>query len=266
MNDWHDYPGEADLGDHTVVGTLKVARDFYSPQLTNRRDIWIYLPPSYGSSERQYPVLYMHDGQNLFDRALIPGGEWEVDETMEALGHEGLEAIVVGIAHMGIDRATEYAPHARGREYLAFVVETLKPAIDGDFRTLDGREHTGIIGSSYGAQISLYGYFRYPEVFGCVGAFSTAWWQDRDESLRFIREAPTVQGKVYVDTGTQETDSAAERYIKEARLLREMIQEKGYRLGADFRYVEEDGGIHHETAWARRLPAALRFLLGNPSG
>ena len=185
---------------------------------------------------------------------------------MEALSHEGLEAIVVGIAHMGVDRATEYAPHASGEKYLAFVVETLKPVIDRDFRTLVDREHTGIIGSSYGAQISLYGYFRYPEVFGSIGAFSTAWWQDRDESLRFIREAPPVQGKVYVDTGTLETESAAERYIREARLLREMLQEKGYRLGADFLYVEEEGGIHHETAWARRLPVALRFLLGNPPG
>ncbi len=148
---WEPYPPEGDPGPHTVVGTMKWLRGLESPQLGNRRDILVYLPPSYNRSQRRYPVIYMHDGQNLFDKATSFGEEWEVDQTLEAASEEGLEAIVVGIPNMGKDRLNEYSPWhdrrhkqgGRGEAYLQFIIHTLKPIIDRDFRTMPGRESTG---------------------------------------------------------------------------------------------------------------------------
>jgi enterochelin esterase-like enzyme len=107
---WLDYPAPDDGAEHTVVGTMKVLEQLESPQLGNRRDILVYLPPSYSRTKRRYPVVYMHDGQNLFDRATSFGEEWEVDQTLEAASEEGLEAIVVGIPNLGKERLNEYSP------------------------------------------------------------------------------------------------------------------------------------------------------------
>src|SRR5690348_4734548 len=136
MDQWLDYPQAAGTG-HTVVGTLKIYLGLWSPQLQNRRDILVYLPPSYSTGQRRYPVVYMHDGQNLFDDATSFVGEWKVDETMETLSKEGIEAIVVGIPNQGEQRLDEYSPFrdrlrhgGRGDAYLSFVVRTVKPLID----------------------------------------------------------------------------------------------------------------------------------------
>ena len=108
--EWHDYTTGKSPGEHTVVGTLYVAHQIYSPQLDNQREVFVYLPPSYAQSDRRYPVLYMHDGQNLFDEALSYAGEWRIDEMMEQLSHEGIEVIVVGVAHGQERRMNEYNP------------------------------------------------------------------------------------------------------------------------------------------------------------
>jgi predicted alpha/beta superfamily hydrolase len=203
-------------------------------------------------------VLYMQDGQNLFDRGTAFGGEeWQVDETLEALAAEGLEAIAVGLPHAGDDRLSEYSPFSyrrpgRGNDYLAFVVDTVKPLIDTAFRTQPDREHTGLLGSSMGGLISLYGFFHRPTVFGLVGSLSPALWYAGNAIYDFVRAAPTPPGRLYLDHGSQENSAA-----RMARLLRE----KGYQDEADLRYVREPGGTHNEAAWARRLPDALRFLL-----
>jgi predicted alpha/beta superfamily hydrolase len=246
---------------HTVVGNVRLLPDVHSPQLNNRRDVVVYLPPSYAAGDRRYPVLYMHDGQNLFDRATsYAGEEWQVDETMEALSREGIEAIVVGINHMGEQRITEFNPFpvrspvshqpGRGENYLAFVVETLKPLIDAQFHTLNDRAYTGILGSSLGGLISLYAFFHRPEVFGFAGALSPALWIGRGAIYDAVRHAPRVSGKIYLDNGTRENT---------AKHMAEVLTAKGY--GLDLRYVVEDGAHHRESAWARRLPEALRFLL-----
>jgi hypothetical protein len=149
-----------------IVGHVRVLPDVRSPQLRNTRDIQVYLPPSYKASGRQYPVIYMHDGQNLFDPELSFAGEWGVDETMERLAPEGFEAIVVAIPNMAGERSHEYSPWVdprvgggKGDAYLDFIVDTLKPQIDRRFRTERGRQHTGIVGSSMGGLISLYARF-----------------------------------------------------------------------------------------------------------
>jgi predicted alpha/beta superfamily hydrolase len=277
MNNWRNYVEGRDR--HTVVGALKERRGLRSPQLANRRDLYVYLPPSYDRSDTRYPVIYMHDGQNLFDHAISYAGEWQVDETMEALSHERLEAIVVGIPNKGKRRLDEYGPFrderlkvgGRGDAYLAFIVETVKPLIDRDFRTLTGREHTGLFGSSMGGLISLYGFFRRPETFGFAGVMSPSLWFAQGAIFSFVEAAPTWPGKIHLDIGTYEGPDMRDRHelpptyvgrhILSLRQMRDVLIQKGYRDGVDINYQEAPEAVHNEPAWARRLPGALRFLL-----
>lgn len=256
---WQDY--RLRIGDryNTVVGELRLLPDFWSPQLQNIRDVLVYLPPSYAETDRHYPVIYMHDGQNLFDRATgFAGQEWEVDETMQVLAEEGLEAIIVGLANTP-QRITEYNPFlqhrgGQGEAYLEFIIDTVKPLVDRDFRTLPDREHTGILGSSMGGLISLYGFFHRPDVFGFAGVMSPSLWLGGGAIYSFINARDFVPGKLYLDNGTRENS---------ARMLNAVLIEKGYIPDENLLYVVEQDAEHNEAAWARRLPDALRFLLGD---
>jgi predicted alpha/beta superfamily hydrolase len=263
---WQDYHMIAEEG-HTVVGTVKVLEGVESPQLGNRRDLLAYLPPSYGRGDRRYPVIYMHDGQNLFDRATSFGEEWEVDQTLEEASGEGLEAIVVGIPNTDA-RLDEYSPfrdprHARGGrgdDYLRFLVETVKPIVDRDFRTRPERESTGIAGSSMGGLISLYAFFARPTTFGFAGVMSPALWFGGRGIFGYVRDRPFTPGRIYLDIGTNEGGEA----LGDARRMKSLLEEKGYRTGRDLLFYVEMGGRHNERAWARRLKHVLRFLLGAP--
>lgn len=255
---------------HTVTGELRVLEQLYSPQLDNSRDILVHLPPSYHTSAlRQYPVLYMHDGQNLFDDVTSFSGEWHVDETMHSLAAEGKEAIIVGLPNLGDQRIHEYNPFdhprfgaGRGDAYLAFITETVKPIIDRDFRTLPDRMHTGIAGSSMGGLISLYGYFRCPQVFGLLGCFSPSLWVGGGQLIDYLVRQPFYGGRIYLDMGGREFSERWSAYVYQAtRQLRDLLAQKGYRLGDNLKYVEDDEAAHNEAAWAHRLPDALRFLL-----
>ncbi len=153
------------------------------PQLGRTRRVWIYLPPDYATSGRRYPVLYMHDGQNVFDEATSYAGEWGVDETLDSLhaaGDPGI--IVVAVDHGGTLRVPEYSPWptrfgaGEGDAYAAFLANTLKPWVDDNYRTLTDRMHTGITGSSMGGLVSFYAALKYPDVFGLAGVFSPAFW------------------------------------------------------------------------------------------
>jgi predicted alpha/beta superfamily hydrolase len=182
MSHWRDYRHSHPA--NTVVGTLLMNDSIHSPQLNNQRPLFVWLPQSYEATDRRYPVLYMHDGQNLFDAYTSFAGEWGVDETMILLEDEGIEAIIVGIPNND-RRLFEYTPYpdprlqvkkGEGDAYLKWIIETLKPMIDHDFRTLPDRDHTSMAGSSMGGLITLYGFLRYPEVFGRVGVFSPSFW------------------------------------------------------------------------------------------
>jgi predicted alpha/beta superfamily hydrolase len=272
---WQDYSTFRQGQQHTVKGDVRVLDGLDSPQLNNRRHILVYLPPSYKQSSKHYPVLYMQDGQNLFDAATSFAGEWQVDETMEALSQEGLEAIVVGIPNMGEKRLDEYSPFHQlklgggsGDQYLAFLMETVKPLIDKEFRTCPDREHTAIMGSSLGGFISLYGFFRYPQVFGLVSIMSPAFWFARGAIYTYVENAPFTPGKIYLDVGTREhgghrstMKSHSRRYYAAVRRMQRILVKKGYRPKRDLLYVEEKWAGHEEQAWARRLPNAIRFLL-----
>lgn len=264
MRDWKPYPPEDDDLEHTVTGDVRVLHDVESPQLGNTRDLFVYVPPSYGTSDQRYPVVYMHDGQNLFDRAISFGEPWEVDRVLDEASRDGVEAIVVAIPNAGDARLDEYSPFVdtrgggKGDLYLDFVVDTLKPIIDDDFRTLPQRDFTGIAGSSMGGLISLYAFFRRPEVFGFVGAMSPALWFGERAIFDFIEKAPYVHGRVYVDAGTREGGVVR---VDVAR-LRDLLRRKGYRRGRDLLHVMERGAGHDERAWRGRLRRAFQFLLG----
>ena len=264
---------------NTTVGNIQVREKVWSPQLANYRHLFVYLPPSYEREEKRYPVLYMHDGQNLFDTSTSFAGEWNVDETMERLSQDGVEAIVVGIPNYGVRRLSEYSPFrdrhhglGRGDRYLAFIEESVKPLIDRDFRTQPDREHTGIMGSSMGGLISLYAFFKRPSLFGFVGAMSPSLWYAGKAIFPYVRRASYVPGRIYIDVGTREyggsvTEKGARarsrRYYGQIRRMKRVLVQKGYRLHAELLVVEDKWAAHHEPAWARRLPDALRFLL-NP--
>jgi predicted alpha/beta superfamily hydrolase len=297
MTLWHDYTSLHD--NHTVTGDLKILRDLHSHQLNNHRDITVWLPPSYAEGGR-FPVLYMHDGQNLFDAAQSNSGEWMVDETLSHLSQEGLDAIVVGISNMGERRFFEYNPYpvhfqidgqddivpsgvpekvggGQGDEYIRFIIDTLKRLIDAEFRTLPGQETTGLAGSSLGGLISLYAILTHPDVFGFCGSFSPAFWFGNHGMQKTIHDLAAGRGKIYLDIGGREGETFShlpERwrsligdldhaYLVGVRALRDLLLKSGYEADRSLMYVEEPEGRHHETAWARRLPNALRFLLKN---
>jgi predicted alpha/beta superfamily hydrolase len=250
---------------HTVVGQLERLGPLVSEALGNEREVFVWLPTSYAASrDRRYPVIYMQDGQNLFDQATAFGDEWQVDETIERLSALGLEAVVVGIPSVGDSRLAEYSPFederhggGRGDAYLDFVIGTVKPLVDRDFKTRPDRDHTGIMGSSMGGLISLYAFLRHPSVFGFAGAMSPSLWFAGRRILDFAREQPHVPGRLYMDMGTGE----GEAHVHHVHELHRILLEQGYRQGSDLFYVEEDDAEHREDAWARRLRTALYFLL-----
>jgi predicted alpha/beta superfamily hydrolase len=250
-----------------VVGHVRVLPGVRSPQLGNARDILVYLPPSYGASGRHYPVLYMHDGQNLFDPGTAFAGEWGVDETMERLAPQGHEAILVAIPNMGGERCDEYSPWVdpkagggRGDDYLGFIVDTLKPRVDRRFRTRREREHTGIAGSSMGGLISLYGFLRNPDVFGFCGAMSPSLWFANRAIFDYVETRRRWFGRIYLDIGTGEGHRHVQHVRQMARLLRTRCPYPRDQLLC----IVEEGAHHTEQAWSARFEHAVRFLLPRP--
>ncbi len=262
---WTSWPPDDDGREHTVVGTVKRLADFESPQLGNRRDLFVYLPPSLGAaSDRRYPVLYMQDGQNIFDDALSFAGEWAVDQTLEAAAPEGLEAIVVAVPNMGTARMDEYLPFhdaklggGRGHDYVAFLADTVKTRVDADFPTLPDQQSTGVMGSSMGGLISLYAFFDRPDAFGFVGAMSPALWPSGHRALHELDERPNVGGRMYVDVGTREGWGE----LRDVRRLRKLLERKGYSREENLLYIRERGGHHREAAWRRRFRRAVEYFL-----
>ncbi|OQY49020.1 MAG: hypothetical protein B6242_00605 [Anaerolineaceae bacterium 4572_78] len=273
---WQDYGEVKGDKNHTVVGNLKILQNLWSPQLENKRDILVLLPPSYNENDKRYPVLYMHDGQNLFDQYTSYVGEWYVDESVLELSKDGVEAIVVGIPNIGIKRLDEYSPFihedyggGQGDDYLTFIVETIKPCIDNDFRTMSDKKYTGIMGSSMGGLISLYAFFRYPKVFGFTGVMSPSLWFANQAIISYIQNVSYASGKIYLDCGTQEyrnwgsfiKNVRSENYVNKLEETCGILREKGYADGKTLLFIVDEGAGHSESAWASRFPDALRFFL-----
>ncbi len=246
----------------------KHALDVWSPQLRNRRQIDVYLPQSYESEpRRRYPVVYMHDGQNLSDPYTAFGGTtWRLEGALEHLASRGLETIVVGIHNMGARRIAEYTPFpdakhggGRGERYVRFLTDVVKPKIDARYRTRTDRDSTAIFGSSLGGLISLYAFFVRPSPFGRAAAMSPSIWFAGRRILEFVEHARHMRGRLYLDVGTDEGAGT----LSNARALARILRHNGYRSKSAFHYIEASRHRHQEHDWALRLPSALEFLLGN---
>jgi predicted alpha/beta superfamily hydrolase len=276
-DDWRKY--HDDFPNNTVSGDLRYRPDVYSEQLDNTRALYVWVPPGYDDDETlRFPVLYMHDGQNLFDETISGYGTWNVDNTLTTLAADGIRVIVVGIPNIPERRGNEYSPYAYDRwgdgeadDYLDFVVHTVKPMIDADFRTKKQPVNSGMMGSSLGGLVSLYAGFA-REVFGKIGALSPFWMPFGDKIANLVQTAPRHNLKIYMDVGTAEganmeiaaPDRAtfSANYVESVRTMRDLLVEKGYRTDRALKYVEAQHAIHHESAWEARLPDALRFLFG----
>ena len=272
---WRDYSGEREI--YTVVGDVRHHEDFPSTALGNTRTVLVYLPPGYEEDvERRYPVLYMHDGQNIFDAATsFIGVEWGVDETLERMIGQGQvePLIVVGIYNTD-EREFEYTPtqdSGQGKgggasRYADFIVDELKPYIDATYRTLPEREHTGVMGSSLGGIASLYIAWTHPDVFSRVGAMSTAYWWSNSQILTMLEGSNPPPGvRVWLDMGTGEDKSDTNRddvpdIIEQHRRARNILMAKGLAIPRRLRYIEDEGAVHNERAWAARFPQAVEFL------
>jgi predicted alpha/beta superfamily hydrolase len=231
------------------------------------RHLTVYLPPSYGRGERHYPVLYMQDGQNLFDPEESFAGSWRVDIAMDQAAARGFEGIAVGIRHAGEERLAEYSPFdhpevgpGRGREYVEHMAERIKPLVDARYRTIPDRGTTCVAGSSMGGLISLFAFLARPDVFGAVAAMSPSLWYAERAIFEAVKAAPFQPGRIYLDVGRREGEDT----LADARRLRDLLLAKGYRKGDQLRYVEDRAGGHEESAWGHRLRAALPFLLAPP--
>ena len=276
MSRWLDYRKLHPNPGRKIAGTLRVLEGVASLELDHRRDLLVWLPPSYRRGARRYPVLYMQDGQNLFDPATSHAGDWQIDLSMRALADDGVEAIVVGIPHAGRRRLTEYTPFhdpwvggGQGDLYLKFLVETVKPLVDRSFRTAPERERTAIMGSSLGGLISLYAAFSLPHVFGLAGVMSPSLGTGGESIFPFIEGKQRLPARVYLDVGTREAlgkipalaEAASKRYADRVRRMRFLLERKLDAPARNLLYVEDEGALHHEAAWARRFPPAVRFLL-----
>lgn len=261
--------------DSSAVKTLKPSATksvsvmdsvFAMPQLGRTRRVWIYLPPDYASSTKRYPVLYMHDGQNVFDAATSYAGEWGVDETLDSLHARGDRGvIVVAPDHAGDRRMHEYSPWVNARygggegdAYVEFLVKTLKPYIDQKYRTLPDRAHTAVAGSSMGGLISYYAALKHPDVFGMAGVFSPAFWI-APEIVKFTRAAKLAAWpRLYFVSAQNEATTRQQLAVMEP-LLQELAG-LGYITGEDLvSYVIPDGA-HSEWFWRREFPKAYTWL------
>jgi len=247
-------------------GVLHTLPGVASPQLGNARDILVYTPGSYARGTTRYPVIYMHDGQNLFDPATSFAGDWGLKAALARGSRRGVETMIVAVPNMGTARIDEYTPFTDanaggglGDRYLDFLIDSVKPLVDERFRTLPDRAHTGIAGSSLGGLISLYAYLDRPDVFGFVAALSPALWFSHGAILELAERAPKIPGRIYLDVGLRE----GARHVAFARRLRDTLIAKGYAPGQELQFVEDTQGQHHESAWGRRFRKALPFLLRN---
>jgi predicted alpha/beta superfamily hydrolase len=260
---------------HTLTGDIRVHKNFHSKILDNDRDVLVYLPPGYEATKsRRYPILYLHDGQNLFDGAtsFIPGQEWRVDETAQALiAAAKIEPLIIVGVYNNKDRINEYTPAADAKYkmggkadlYGRMLVEELKPFIDAQYQTKKEARHTGLGGSSLGGLVSLYVALKYSNVFGRVAVVSPSVWFANKQIVRYVDALPKKpKVRIWMDIGTKEgrTGEEAQQAVNDARLLKETLVKKGWKVTKDLSYFEAAGAEHNEGAWAARVESILTFL------
>jgi len=269
--------------DHTVIGVLEIV-PFTSKIFHNTRMLRVWLPANYASprnAQRSYPVMYMHDAQNLFDETTAKAGEWHVDETAEHLvgSFKIPPMMVVGIDNAGDKRASEYLPYSdpnarhlgapdeaelHGKDYATFLLTEVMPFIEKRYRVARGPMNTGIGGSSYGGVISLYTVLQHPGIFGHALIESPPLGVGEGQLLKDAENAKQLPQKMYLAIGTSESKNAEynTKLVKDMEELQTILRKKG--VGPDrLRVVVDEGAAHNEAAWSRRLPDAMLFLYGH---
>jgi predicted alpha/beta superfamily hydrolase len=250
---------------------LRLHPQFHSRFLPDYRDITVYLPPNYEDDlSREYPVLYLHDGQNLFDprTSFIPGRTWRVAETADAMIEAGRvePLIIVGIANTGERRLAEYTPTrdwqmggGEATHYGDLLVNDLLPYISALYRVRRGPENTGLGGSSLGGLVTLYLGLKYPEIFGRLAVMSPSVWWNHKSIIGYVNEtAPALKQhpRIWLDVG----DAEGRRTLVDADLLDRRLLANGWEAGTDLNYLRVPGGTHDESAWAERVGPMLEFL------
>ncbi|MEO3406272.1 alpha/beta hydrolase-fold protein [Mucilaginibacter sp. CAU 1740] len=235
---------------HTATAQVHIISEkFDMPQLGRQRRVWVYLPKDYESGKKKYPVIYMHDGQNLFDEYTAGYGEWGVDELMDRVSVKN-QCIIVGIDHGGDNRITEYDPYdskygtGRGDDYVRFLIETLKPYIDTHYRTIKDARHTTIAGSSMGGLISMYAAVKYPNVFGNAGVFSPAFWIAPDIYKLVQDTSFGKSSRFYLVCGDAESDTM----VADMQKMADIVKAKGVKL-QNAPVVIIKGASHNEKQW-----------------
>lgn len=259
---------------HTLTGNIQQHKNFESRTLGNQRDVLVYLPTGYRRFvRRRYPVLYLQDGQNMFDAATAFGGvEWNVDETAQRLIRKRLiePLVIVAVANTGNDRIHEYTPtravaeagvqkkkRSRGlaSKYGKFLARELKPFIDANYRTRPEAEFTGLGGSSLGGLLTMALGLWYSDVFSRIAVMSPSVWWDNQVIIGMVDALEEkLPLRIWLDTGTHEPG------WEKTRALRDLLVEKGWRLYDDLQYTETEGAGHNESAWAARVDPMLRYL------
>lgn len=258
-----DKPAGTPSASTALPGVSLLGEPLAMPGLERARQLRIYLPPGYATSGKRYPVLYMHDGQNLFDAATSYSGEWKVDETLDVLAREGrLELIVVGIDNGRDKRMTELNAwdhdkfgKGEGRAYTDFIVNTVKPMVDQHYRTLPGRAHTAIMGSSMGGLASHYALVQYPEVFGKAGVFSPAYWTAQP-AFDFVASKPVPKdARVFMLMGGKE----GPQMNADVKRMAEVVKATGHPAANTVLKIVPEAG-HNEAFWAGELREALLWM------
>ena len=230
-----------------------------APQLQTSKKIWLYLPHNYETSEKKYPVIYMHDGQNLFDDKTAFAGEWRVDETLDSLK---AEVIIVGIESSNEKRMDELTPFpnekyggGKADTYLDFIVTTLKHHIDTNYRTKTGKMNTAIAGSSLGGLVSYYAVLKYPNVFGKAAIFSPSFWFTND-IYTLTENTKKLNTKLYFLCG----DSESETMVNDMNKMVDLVNDKRCSCMHLTKKVIVAGGKHNEKLWSNAFGKAYLWL------
>ena len=239
-------------------------QEFVIPNLNNiSHKIWVYVPPNYTTSNKKYPVIYMHDAQNLFDATTSYAGEWKVDETLNDLYKTtGKGFIVVAVENGGAERINEYTPWehkkyggGKGEFYIDFLKNTLKPYIDATYRTKKQAKHTAIIGSSLGGLISYYGGLKYPKTFGKIGALSTSFWFS-DAIEDFTKNyGKNKKSKLYLLVGEKEGIDV----VVNTEKYKNLLIETGFKSKNITSKINPDGA-HNEAFWSAEFLEVIQWL------
>ena len=231
------------------------------PKLKTSKKIWVYLPKEYTTSTQKYPVIYMHDAQNLFDASTSYAGEWNIDETLDSIN---AKVIVIGIEHGGDKRIDELTPFKHSKygggkadEYLDFIVKTLKPRVDSTYRTKSNTKNTAIMGSSLGGLVSFYAAIKYPKVFGKVGCFSPSFWFNRKEMNDLMAKTKNFNTKVYFLSGDNEGDSDV---INDMETVEHWVNTKRCECKKLNKKVIVKAGQHNEKLWRESFKNAYLWF------